>query len=82
MKVKHLRHLYWRAGFGIHGVEFDKLKKKNKTEIVDQLFKDSSSFSPLKVDTSEIDSYINSMESYDKKKFLGLYLSYAAETRN
>ena len=70
MKAIHIRHLYWRAGFGIHGADLNELSKKSKTEVVDKLFKDSSSYTSLKVDTVEIDAYLSSMDTYDKKKFM------------
>ena len=68
MKVKHIQHLYWRAGFGIQPEELVNLSKISKTEIVMNLFKDSSTITSLKIDTSEIDEVIYSMSKVSKSK--------------
>ncbi len=68
MKTKHIQHLYWRAGFGIQPQELIHLSKKSKTEIVMNLFKDSSTITPLKINTSEIDEVIYSMSKVSKSK--------------
>ena len=54
MKAKHIQHLYRRIGFGILPSELNKLSKKSKKEVVNNLFKSSKNITPLEVDTSEI----------------------------
>jgi uncharacterized protein (DUF1800 family) len=68
MKTIHIQHLYWRAGFGINPNELSVLTGKSKTEIVKRLFRASSSFSPLKINTPEIDAAINKMKKPSKAK--------------
>lgn len=71
MKLKHIQHLYWRAGFGILPNQLHTLSKKNRKDIIDNLFRASKKITPLKVDTSEIDNILNGetkMSSVDRKK--------------
>tara|TARA_R110000868_G_scaffold215207_1_gene465302 strand:+ start:2022 stop:3401 length:1380 start_codon:yes stop_codon:yes gene_type:complete len=71
MKLKHIQHLYWRAGFGILPNQLHALSKKNKNEVIDNLFRASKKFTPLKVDTSEIENILNGqtkMASVNRKK--------------
>ena len=68
MKVKNIQHLYWRAGFGINPKELSLLENKSTTQIIEELFEASSSFSPLKVKTPEIDAAINAMKKPSKNK--------------
>ena len=59
MKRKHIKHLYWRVGFGILPSELEKLSKKSKKEVVNALFDNSTSPTPLYVDISELEKVIN-----------------------
>ncbi len=68
MKAKNLQHLYWRAGFGINPNELFQLSKKSKKEVVYELFKKSSSSTPLLVDTSEFDKFLYTMSKPSKTK--------------
>ena len=68
MKVKHIQHLYWRAGFGINPYGLSLLANKSKIEIVEEIFNASSSFSPLTITTPEIDAAINAMKKPSKSK--------------
>ncbi|WP_242203118.1 DUF1800 domain-containing protein [Aestuariivivens insulae] len=71
MKRKHIQHLFWRVGFGILPEANDTLSKKSKKAIVNQIFKDSQYVIPLKIDTSEIDKFLNSdqvMVAENRKK--------------
>ncbi|MEW4922150.1 DUF1800 domain-containing protein [Algibacter sp. 2305UL17-15] len=54
MKSIYIQHLYRRIGFGILPTELNKLSKKSKKEVVNNLFKSSKTITPLEVDTSEI----------------------------
>ena len=54
MTLKHQQHLYWRAGFGISPNQLNILSKKDKEEIVSDLFSASKSVTPLKVNISEL----------------------------
>ena len=68
MNVKNIQHLYWRAGFGINPNGLSLLANKSKTEIVEEIFNASSSFSPLTITTPEIDAAINAMKKPSKSK--------------
>jgi uncharacterized protein (DUF1800 family) len=57
MKPSHIQHLYWRAGFGVLPNQRQVLSKKDKREVVDQMFFDSKNTTSLKIDTSEIDHF-------------------------
>lgn len=58
MKRKHIQHLYWRIGFGILPNLLDNLSKKDKAQIVNDLFSASKKITPIKIDTSEIEDLI------------------------
>ena len=51
MTQQELQHLYWRVGFGINPTNFNSLPK-NRQQIVDAIFDNSKSISPLKIDLS------------------------------
>ncbi|WP_439152445.1 hypothetical protein [Winogradskyella sp.] len=52
MIQKEIQHLYWRAGFGIQPRELRKQLDKSKLSIVERLFEDSKSITPLDIDLS------------------------------
>ncbi len=54
MKSNNIQHLYRRIGFGILPTELEKLSKKSKKDVVNNLFKSSINTTKLEVDTSEI----------------------------
>ena len=60
MKAKELRHLYWRAGFGINPSEL-KFLHKSKSDIIETLFANSKSITSLQVDLSFLEG-INPLE--------------------
>lgn len=72
MNSKHIQHLYSRAGFGINPKELDKLQHKSKKELVNDLFSDSKSSTPLMVTSfSDIEAFKNyKMLNSDQKKQL------------
>ena len=47
MDHKHIQHLYWRIGFGILPTELEKLSKKSKEDVVENLFQASIYCFPL-----------------------------------
>jgi len=51
MIQQELQHLYWRVGFGLNPANFNSLPK-NRQQIVDAIFDNSKSTSPLKIDLS------------------------------
>lgn len=51
MIQQELQHLYWRVGFGLNPAKFNSLHK-NRQQIVDAIFDNSKSISPLKIDLS------------------------------
>ena len=53
MKQEHIKHLYWRAGFGIHPEQLMEASNKSRVEVVDNLFRTSESINPLKIDLSD-----------------------------
>ncbi|WP_299115956.1 DUF1800 family protein [uncultured Winogradskyella sp.] len=53
MNQQHIKHLYWRAGFGIHPEQLMEASNKSRVEVVDNLFRTSESINPLKIDLSE-----------------------------
>lgn len=66
MNTKHIQHLYWRAGFGILPTELEKLSKKSKKEVVENLFQTSKKVTPLKVDTIDLEALMSG--SYEMMK--------------
>ncbi|WP_303316803.1 DUF1800 domain-containing protein [Flavivirga abyssicola] len=66
MKIKHVQHLYWRIGFGILPTELEKLSRKNKKAVVNNLLNASKTITPLKLDTSELDDLLSG--SYEKTR--------------
>ena len=66
MKDNHVQHLYWRVGFGILPNELEKLSKKRKKAVVENLIKASKEITPLKLDTSELDDLMG--DSYEKTR--------------
>lgn len=66
MKAKHIRHLYWRTGFGINPNALEKLSGKSRNEIVAQLFEESVNFTPLKIDTTTLESAFLNRDKADK----------------
>ncbi len=66
MKIKHIQHLYWRVGFGILPTKLEKLSKKSKKTVVNNLFNASKKVTPLKLDTFELDDLLSG--SYEKNR--------------
>ncbi|WP_459212502.1 DUF1800 domain-containing protein [Aquimarina rhabdastrellae] len=54
MKLKHVYHLYNRAGFGIGYEEAQELEKLTKKEVVDKLFEASKKIDYLDLDIKEL----------------------------
>lgn len=54
MIQQELQHLYWRVGFGLNPSSFKSLPK-NRQQIVDAIFNNSKSISPLNIDLSFMD---------------------------
>jgi len=55
MKSKHIQHLYWRVGFGINPKQLLDLSKKDKNQVIEELFLESTQITPLNINTSDID---------------------------
>lgn len=62
MTQRELQHLYWRAGFGIN-LSNQKISKTDKKTIIEDIFNNSKSISPLTVDVS----YLNGIKLKDLK---------------
>jgi uncharacterized protein (DUF1800 family) len=56
MQKRDILHLYWRAGFGLSPNELGLFEGNEKEEIINDLFLKSETITPLKINTSEIDS--------------------------
>jgi len=73
MIKRHIQHLHWRVGFGIIPKNLEILSRKEKTQVIDELFIDSTQISPLNVDTSDIDYIPNKAflkDPINRDKFL------------
>lgn len=49
MDVKHITHLYWRGGFGPDISDLERLGRKKRSEVVDELLNRSKPFDPLDI---------------------------------
>lgn len=67
MTTTEIQHLYWRAGFGIDPKSMKKLPL-DREQVVDELFKNSKSVTPLYIDLS----YLDGVAPLDLKKFPSL----------
>ncbi|MBT8272787.1 MAG: DUF1800 domain-containing protein [Bacteroidia bacterium] len=56
MEISHIKHLYWRAGFGLKPNQDKQLLHKSRAEIVGSLFEESGQYDKLEVDLSEFRS--------------------------
>ena len=56
MKQEHIKHLYWRAGFGISPKTLNEQSSKPRFEVIDDLFQVTKKTKPLKIDLSEFKS--------------------------
>ncbi|MBT8245109.1 MAG: DUF1800 family protein [Winogradskyella sp.] len=56
MKQEHIKHLYWRAGFGIRPEQIKANSKKSVDAIVNKLFLASENTRALKIDLSEFEN--------------------------
>ena len=54
MKPQHIKHLYNRIGFGITPENIKTLQHKTKKEVINDIFKNSESMSPIKIDISHL----------------------------
>ncbi|MBX2844974.1 MAG: DUF1800 domain-containing protein [Saprospiraceae bacterium] len=62
MNKNEIKHLYWRAGFGIKPSQLEELDGKSRKKIVAGLFENSSEYSPIQLGKEW------EMEDYDRKK--------------
>lgn len=54
MNKKEIQHLYWRAGFGINNKKLESISSHNRNYIINKLFSESKSITPLIINKSEI----------------------------
>lgn len=59
MKERHIKHLYWRAGFGVDINELKKIKNFPKRKILNKLFRSSKKSVDIDIDLSEFSSIKN-----------------------
>jgi uncharacterized protein (DUF1800 family) len=67
MTQKELQHLYWRVGFGLYPKTLNNTSRDKKT-VVDALFEDSKSNTPINIDLS----YLDGVNPVDIKNFPSL----------
>lgn len=73
MNAQHIQHLYWRAGFGILPNELHEKQGKSKKTIVNELFSDSKSITPLRLDISDVEGMVKEIfKTKDKKQMMAL----------
>jgi len=68
MTEQHIKHLYWRAGFGIGISEFNSIRNQSNSKIVSNLFTNSKKITPLALDLSEFVSLKNKSPKILKKE--------------
>ena len=68
MKERHIKHLYWRAGFGVDINEFKKIKNFSKRKILNKLFRSSKKSVDIDIDLSEFSSIKNKNDFIEKIK--------------
>ncbi len=66
MKPQHIQHLYRRIGFGVLPTKLEKLSKKSRKQIINEILKTSKKVTPLKINTSEINTIINGIDKKSK----------------
>lgn len=62
MKNNHIKHLYWRVGFGVLPNQLMELSEKSKAEIIDNLFKESKTYTPLTLNKDKIETLMLSFK--------------------
>ncbi|WP_430409712.1 DUF1800 domain-containing protein [Kordia sp.] len=72
MTLQEIVHLYHRVGFGISYTEAVALQSKSRAAIVNEIFSDSDTFTPLSVDVSELTSQLKGLNLKDRKKIRSL----------
>ena len=75
MEPEHIQHLYWRARFGILPKPLKALKKKSRKAVVNALFQNSEAYEALQIDTSDINSILESQRilSDEERKKIQVY---------
>jgi uncharacterized protein (DUF1800 family) len=68
-QLKHIQHLYWRAGFGITPQQQKQTAKKQIDEIVDDLFTASNKWKKLEVDVSYLPKNPKELSKEQRKEF-------------
>lgn len=69
LTTKEIQHLFWRAGFGITPSKLEEIKDLNKSEIVDSLFSQSNTLTPLSFDFRTLKQMSRSKTKIEKKAF-------------
>ena len=69
MNKRQIIHLFWRANFGLNIEELSKLELKSKSEILSELFLDSSENTDLKLDLNGLSEIENKSNKELKEKF-------------
>ncbi|RMB64151.1 DUF1800 domain-containing protein [Dokdonia sinensis] len=71
MNPQEIKHLYWRAGFGISPKALSKLEDASRGEVVDTLFEAAKTIKPLEMDLSafEVLKQPRARKMMEDKKF-------------
>ena len=62
MKNNHIKHLYWRIGFGILPEQLKALSNKSKAQVINRVFKDSKNSEPLTINKSKLETLMLSFK--------------------
>lgn len=81
MDHHEIKHLYWRAGFGIQPQALHKLSSLDRLDVVDQLFRESQSVSELQIDTSELTNSLKQADLKNRKVIAALIRKSAEKVR-
>ena len=68
MEKHEIKHLYFRAGFGILPNQLNKLQTYSRERVIDNLFASSKHYEPLTIDLSDLQSVTPKMLSANPKK--------------
>jgi uncharacterized protein (DUF1800 family) len=92
MDIRELKHLFWRAGFGIQPKNF-KSNKVARKQVVNSLFDASKSITPLSIDLSYLDkinprdlkgnpTLIKEINKKNKEKYIALNTAWITHLMN
>lgn len=69
MRREHLQHLYSRTGFGLSYDNAERLKSTSRRTVVERLFRSSRDFTPLTVDLTGFEEFLNTSPKELKERY-------------